>query len=257
MYTRAWVRIEDEEPTDSIALCDARLGSLAPNRAGEELDICWDSEMEIPFDHDVVIEARRKSLWDDPFQSFSPWREVGSGDLYTRCIRGDTCAQYTESGLWRGFAMTVQMRIRKGHEVLALSPELQVQAPNSERAELKTELAVVDWRESVWGEPAGRFVLQLVLTDPLVGVLTTEMVRGLEACDFEVSNGTATNAEYWDSGIYEVLVQPAILGQPVTISLPAGAVQGVGEGISSSGRNNYTRYNPASNVVVKETAAPE
>ena len=258
VFARATVRVEDDEASSGpIGLCGARLGLLEPNRAGEELDICWESEMEIPFDRDVVIEARRKSLWDDPFETFSPWREVGSGARYTRCGIGGTCARYTESGLWRGFAMTVQTRIRRGENVLAISPERQVQAPNSDSAELNAELTVVDWMSSEGEQPAGRFRMELVFTDPLVHPLTTELVLGLEASDLEVSNGAVTDAGYWDNGTYRVLVAPEILGQPVTVSLPAGTVKGVGEGVSASGGNNYTRDNTASNVVVRETAAPE
>ena len=258
VYTRAWIQIDDDDVSSNpIGLCDARIGLLEPNRAGEELDICWESGMEIPFDRDVVIEARRMWLWDEPFETFSPWREVGSGDRYTPCGGGSTCAQYSESGLWRGFAMTVQMRIRRDEEVLATSPELQVQAPNSDSAVLNAELAVVDWTKAEGEHPAGWFRMELFFTDPLVDAMTTELVQGLEASDLEVSNGAVTDLGYWDSGIYKVLVVPEILGQPVTISLPAGTVKGVGEGVSAAGGNNYTRYNTASNVVVHETAAPE
>ena len=153
--------------------------------------------------------------------------------------------------------MTVQMRIRRDEDVLATSPELQVQAPNSDSAELNAELAVVDWTNAEGEHPAGWFRMELFFTDPLVDAMTTELVQGLEASDFEVSNGTVTDVGYWDSGIYKVLVEPEILGQRVTISLPACAVKGVGEGVSASGGNNYTRYNTASNVIVHETAAPE
>ena len=259
VFARATVRILDDEGVamSPIGLCDARLSFLAPNRGGEELDICWETGMEIPADREVVIEARRKSSWDDPLESFSPWREVGSGDWYTRCGGCRTCAQYTVSGLWRGFAMTLQMRIRRGEHVLAISPELQVQAPNGDSAELNAELTVIPWPSSEGERPAGRFLMELVFTDPLVHALTTELVQGLEASDFEVSNGTVTDAGYWDGGTYKVVVEPEVQGQPVTISLRAATVKGVGAGVSASGGNNYTRDNTASNVVVEETGAPE
>ncbi len=256
VYATAGIRIEDDEwPGIGIGICGARLGSLMRNRTGEELDICWESGMEIPFDGEVVIEARRKSLWEDPFETFSPWREVGSGDRFTSCGPGNTCAQFTSSGLWRGFAMTYQMRIRRGEDFLAVSPELRVQAPNSDSAELNAGLGVRGWKPE-WGPSAGRFAMSLYFTDPLVRVLMVELVMGLEASDFEVSNGMVTDVGYWESGAYKVVVEPAVLGEPVTVRLLANTVKGVGEGVSASGGNHYTRDNTASNVVVQQTVAP-
>ena len=80
----------------------------------------------------------------------------------------------------------------------------------------------------------------------------------IENADFDVTNATVTGVENWggDSGVYRVNVTPTTLGEPVTIGLPANRVKGVGEGISSSGGNTYTRDNTASNTVVQETAAP-
>ena len=256
VYATARIRIEDDErPGNGIGICGARLGSLARNRTGEELDICWESGMEIPFDGEVVIETRRKSLWEDPFETFSPWREVGSGDRFTSCGPGNTCAQFTSSGLWRGLAMTYEMRIRRGEDFLAVSPELRVQAPNSDSAELNAGLGVRGWKPE-WGPSAGRFAMSLYFTDPLVRVLMVELVMGLEASDFEVSNGMVTDVGYWESGAYKVVVEPAVLGEPVTVRLLANTVKGVGEGVSASGGNHYTRDNTASNVVVQQTVAP-
>lgn len=90
--------------------------------------------------------------------------------------------------------------------------------------------------------------MELEFTDPLVRALTTELVQGLEASDL---------AAYWRAGAYRIVVEPEVLAESVTVSLPAYMVKGVGEGVSAWGGNNYPRYNRASNVVVRETEAAE
>ena len=255
VFARASVVIKDVRVGGAaIRLCGARLGSLAPDTAGEELDFCWQSGMTIPTDGNVVIERRWKFGWRDRNESYRGWAEVGTGDGYTGCDLSTSCVQFTAGSLWRGADMTFQMRIRRGGEVLMMSPELEIQAPNSDGADLKAELTYL---ERVSTPETGPFWLQLVFTDPLVEIFTTERVQGLEAPDLQVSNGTVTEVGYSKNGVYRVVVEPSTLGLPVTVSLPANTVKGVGEGLSPAGGNVYTRDNTASNAVALETAVPE
>lgn len=237
----------------TVRLCGARLGSLAQDMPGEELDICWQAGMTIPADGNVVVERRWKFGWREGAESYRGWGEVGTGDGYTACGLSRSCVQFTAGELWRGTAMTFQMRIRRGQEVLALSPELEVQAPNSDAAELAAELTYI---ERLSTPETGPFVLELVFTDPLVRIFTAERVQGLEVAEVDVSNGTVTEVGYFKNGIYKVVVEPLVPGPPVTVSLPANTVEGVGEGLSSVGGNVYTRGNTASNTVALETVVP-
>ena len=238
----------------AIRLCGARLGSLAQDAPGEELDICWQSGKTIPSDRNLVIERQWKFGWRDSVENYRGWAPVGTGDEYTACGLSPSCVKFTAGELWRGTAMTFQMRLRRGQEVLALSPELEVQVPNSDAAELSAELTYI---ERLSTPETGPFVLQLVFTDPLVTIFTAERVQGLEAADLEVLNGTVTEVGYWKNGVYQVVVEPPAPGPSVTVSLPANRVEGVGEGLSSAGGNVYTRGNTASNTVALKTVLPE
>ena len=74
----------------------------------------------------------------------------------------------------------------------------------------------------------GTFRTDLVLTDPEVSGVMVDAVRDLELSDFEVSNGVATAIQVSSGGVYVITVEPTTLGQPVTVSLPANRVTGVG-----------------------------
>ena len=255
VLTRASVVIKDVWTGGAaIRLCGARLGSLASHRPGEELDICWQSGMTIPTDGSVVIERRWRFGWREGNENFRGWEQVGRGDAYTQCHLSSSCVQFTAGDLWRGTPMRFQMRIRRGEEVLALSPELEVQAPNADTAELRAELVYAE-EDSTPG--TGPFWLGLSFTDPLVQIFTAELVQDLAAMDLEVSNGAVTEIGYWKNGVYKVVVEPSTLGLPVRVSLPANTVKGVGEDVSPAGGNVFPRDNTASNTVVLETVVAD
>ena len=104
--------------------------------------------------------------------------------------------------------------------------------------------------------PDGPFVVEVYFADPYLEPLLPELVQGLEPADFEITNGAVTDVRVWedDASAYKVSVTPTTLSQPVTLRLPASRVKGVGEGVSASGGNNYTRDNEASNTVVQPTS---
>ena len=250
---------EDDTTVDlmgntQIKLCGARVRARAKVAA---IDICWKVGSAIPVDGAVVIEAQRQAYWDDPPNESSAWAEIGRGTSYTHCGNAGTCVQYTLDGLYRGMGWAIQMRMRLEGTVLATSPELKVQAPNSNEAPLHTRLSkALHPNGKLYKTPTGPFVLDLEFADPIMRTLTPEMVQGLEPADFEVTNGTVTAVGLWDSGTYQVAVTPTTLGEQVTIKLPANKVLGVGEGISPNNRNNYTRNNTASNTVTTATILP-
>ena len=243
----------------TVVLCGARIGTPTRLSRDAEVDVCWDAGEEIPTGTDVVIEARERYYWDDA-QPFTPWEQIARGDSFTACSGGDgTCLQYTHVS-WRGLAIEMELRIRRRDTVLGTSPVLKAHMPNSDTNELRSRLSRAideDTRRRI-DVAKGPFVMLLEFTDPYLHLALTEIVLGLEPADFEVTNATVTGVvgSLDDSGVYRVHVTPTTLGEPVTIGLPANRVKGVGEGISSSGRNNYTRDNTASNTVVQKTAAP-
>ena len=247
----------DPEPTGTLRMCGSRLGSLEPYKREAELDICWERPDAVPSSSRVVIEKRWMPFWDYP-EAFSRWAEVGRGDSFTSCTGGTACVQFTEAELFRGQWLTYEMRIRLGDTVLALSPQLEAQAPNGDASLLEASLSkAVD--EDNWhaiDRATGPFVVELFFTDPNVESLMTEPVQGLETADFDVTNGSVTAVEVWNGGTYKVRVTPATLGQPVTIRLRADTVMGVGEALTESGERSYTRNNTASNLVTQPTAAP-
>ena len=243
-----------------LRLCGVRLGSLEPYKPETEIDLCWDEGSAIPTGSDVVIELRSRFSWDEVgsfygSDPFGPWKEIGRGDSYTQCGSSGTCVQYTEVGLFRGTPLTYQMRIRRGGDVLSSSSELRMQVPNSDAAELNASLSEpLHLTGHGYDTPAGPFFMELFFTDPKVQLLMVEMVDGLEADDFEVTNGTV-DVEIWDHGTYKVEVTPTTLGEDVKVKLPATTVKGVGESVSSTGcGNTYTRDNTASNEVTIPTA---
>ena len=244
-------------PTGTIAQCGARLGSLQGYRREAELDICWERPAAVPIDSDLMIEERARYFWDDP-EEFSEWEEVGRGNDFTSCIGGDDCIQFTKSGLFRGAAFTAEMRMRIGNTVVAVSPQLKAHVPNGNARPLNASLSGTvheeDWHDI--NRVSGPFVMELFFTDPNLRAVLTEAVQGLEAADFDVTNGTVTAVETWNGGTYKVRVTPSVLGMPVTIQLRAGTVKGVGEGLTATGANNYTRDNAASNTVVQQTELP-
>ena len=242
--------------TGTVALCGARVGTPQGRRPDAEVDVCWDAGGVIPTDSDVAIEARERHWWDDT-QPFGAWRRVARGDDFTACANSSTCVQYTRAGLYRGLPFEMELRIRQGGSVLASSAGLKAQAPNSDANALKSHVSsAVDEDGYTIDAPDGPFVVEANFADPYLEALTPELVQGLQPADFEITNGTVTDVRVWDDdpSAYRVSVTPTTLSQPVTIRLPANRVKGVGEGVSASGGNNYTRDNEASNTVVQPTS---
>ncbi len=251
------IRNDDLEP-GTVGLCGARVGTPKSRRRDAEVDMCWEAGGAIPTGSDVVIEARERYFWYDG-EPFGPWREVARGDSFTACGGDDTCVQYTRAATWRGLAFEMELRVRRGGSVLATSAPLKAHVPNGDTNVLRAELslAIEENTGQALDAPDGPFVMELQFTDPYLYAYLPEIVMGLETADFEVTNATVTDVRIWDeSGTYKVSVAPTTLGEPVTIGLPANRVKGVGEGISASGGNNYTRDNTASNTVVQETTGP-
>ena len=242
-----------------IVLCGARVGSTQGLIQEAELDLCWDIGIAVPPGNDVIIEYRTKGFWY-PGDEFDRWRQVAHGDAYTPCVSGDdTCVKHTVKELLRGEPRTFELRMRRGSKLLAGSPHLLAHAPNSDDAALNAKLSgcfPMDGKPIDCGTATGRFWMDLEFTDPTTMVLGTETVIGLESSDFEITNGTVVAAEPWAVHLYRVVIDPTTLGQPITISLPANRVLGVGEGITPDGRNNYTRLNAASNTVTIRTGVP-
>ena len=85
---------------------------------------------------------------------------------------------------------------------------------------------------------------------------TVELVSGLTASDFQVTNGTVVNIVPDRGASYVVTVVPTTLGELVTVTLPQGVVLGVGERITPGGKNTFTRPNNGSNTLKVDTAAP-
>ena len=247
-------------PPPSFGLCGARVGTGSGFVLDAELDLCWETGAEIPARNDVVIEYRYKIFWYDG-DPFPEWREAGRGNDFTACSQGRSdCIEFTHRGLMRGSPATYEMRIREGDTVLSTSGQLDAQAPNENDAVLNAELYgcyIIGGFEPCGSAARGAFWMELAFTDPEVEALSVETVIGLEPSDFEITNGGVLAVQPWDGAIYRVIVLPGALGQPVTISLPANRVKGVGEGISADGGNNYTRVNTASNVVTQLTAERE
>ena len=242
--------------TGTVRLTGARLGSMEPHKREAAVDICWERESAVPAGSDVTIEARVRPFWDYP-EPFGEWMEVARGDSFTACGNGNTGVQWTRNRRWRGQAFTVEMRIRRGEEVLAISPQFKAQAPNSDTAVLNASLsAPLDDEGYGVDVPHGPFVLELYFTDPLMYVLGTEAVIGLEAADFEPLNATVA-VETWNAQTYKVTVTPTTLGQAVRVHLPASKVLGVGESLTEDGANTYVRSNTASNEVTTDTVGPE
>ncbi len=251
------IRNDELEP-GTLRLCGARVGTPKSRRRDAAVDICWDAGGVIRPDSDVVIEARERYFWYDG-EPFGGWREVARGDSFTACGGDDTCLQYTWAETWRGLAFEMELRVRRGGSVLATSAPLKAHVPNGDTNMLRADLslAIEENTGRALDAPDGPFVMELQFTDPYLHAYLPEIVMGLETADFEVTNATVTDVRIWDeSGTYKVSVTPTTLGDPVTIGLPANRVKGVGEGISASGGNNYTRGNTASNTVVQETTGP-
>ena len=245
-----------------IRLCGARLGQQQNSLDTSELDICWDLGNAIPSESDVVIEMRSIGFFDYPWGESEEWYEVARGDSYTQCPTvGTTCIRHTKGQLQPGVANVFQMRIRQADLVLATSPELAAHAPVGDAVALNANLGGVFLPDSfdsyANGVATGPFRMDLEFVNPVSSPLATEAVRGLEVQDLAVGNGTVNGITADSAGLYVITVTPATLGQPVTISLPANKVQGVGEGITSYGRNTFTRNNSESAARVIETAAPQ
>ena len=247
-------------PPPSFGLCGARVGTGSGFVLDAELDLYWEFGKDIPARSSVVIEYRYRIFWYDG-DPFTEWREAGRGNDFTACSQGrNDCTKFTHRELMRGSPATYEMRIREGDTVLSTSGQLDAQAPNENDAVLNAELYgcyIIGGFEPCGSAARGAFWMELVFTDPEVEALSVETVIGLEPSDFEITNGGVLAVQPWDGAVYKVIVLPGTLGQPVTISLPANRVEGVGEGISADGNNNYTRVNTASNVVTQQTAERE
>ena len=124
----------------TVELCGARVGTPQSRRPDAEVDVCWETGGVIPTGSDVVIEARERQWWDDT-QPFGAWKEVARGDDFTACAGSSTCMQYTRADLYRGLPFEMELRIRRGGSVLASSPGLKAQAPNSDANALKSHVS--------------------------------------------------------------------------------------------------------------------
>ena len=251
-YTVTVIRAEFSNR--NVWLTGAELGSLEAYRRDASVDICWDLESTVPTGGDVIIEMRMRSFWHGP-EPFGPWKEVARGDTVTLCGDSNTGVQLTHDGLWRGQAFSMELRLRRGADVLDASGLFMAQAPNRDDAVLNAELSEpTDEDGQTVDRPAGPFMMELALVDPDLRALTTETATGLAATDFEVTNATVA-IEPWYGQTYKVTVTPAVLGNPVSVRLPASTVLGVGESLTADGANAYTRPNTASNLVTTDTAA--
>ena len=252
---------EEELAAAGISLCEAWLDAGEPVWKQAALAICWDVEGAFGTGSDTVIEWQWRSFWGENNEnSWSPWSEVARGDTYMHCSGRDaSCVMHMLRKLFRGYSFTYRMRIRVGNSTAFESPELEAQAPNSNATGLIPELSggfLPDTVELV-DVPTGAFWFDLDFrdSDPVAQLLMVEPVRGLEAADLVVTNATATVELSTHDG-YKVTLTPVTLGEDVTVQLPANKVKGVGEGITASGGNNYTRDNVASNTMTWQTAAP-
>ena len=251
--------VDGSQAPTVLKLCGARLINK-----DARVDLCWELGSPIPTDADVVFELRRKDYFSASIKNldtedFGIWREAEPGDDYTGC--GDTCIRFMQtlfSG--RGGAWTYQARMRQGDTILQTSERLGVHVPNWDSAELDSELSGVYLPHRFADYPnevaTGIFRTDLTFTDPEVKFTTVELVRGLTATDFQITNGTVTNIVIDQGGLYVITVMPTTLGVPVTIKLPQGRVHGVGSTITSDGRNTFTRPNNASNTLTVQTAEP-
>ena len=236
-------------PTGAVALVGADLGEEVRDAS---VDLCWD-QPGIAVPADAVIEMRSRRFWDYS-EEFLPWRRMAAGDGYAACGTGGV--QVTHDRRWRGLAFTLEVRIRRGGTVLAISPQLRAQVPNHDTAELHVHLSEpLDEDGRGIDDPDGPFYLELSFTDPTLHWYTTEAVRGLEASDFQVMNGEVTSVEVWNGMTYKVKVEPDMPGQDVAVTLPAGAVRGVCEALAPDGDNTYScgRTNKASNTTTAAT----
>ena len=230
---------------------------------GAQVDVNWEVGSAIPTNSNVVIEYRQRYFWDFA-EPFLPWEEVARGNNFQPCTIGsDSCVSFEFDDLFRGAPFTLEMRTRQGGSVLESSPQFKGAAPNNNNTDLRSHLTGAIDIDNEWQAvdvPAGPFLLELAFSEPYsagyLGVLSTEVVQGLAASDFVVVNGTLTVEGAWGGGTYKIKVVPTNLGDPVSVSLPASSVLGVGEGVTSTGLNNFTRPNLASNEVVIPTAGP-
>ena len=261
----------DVEPSGSIRLCGARLDPRPDGLSESEIDICWDVESAIP--GDVVIEMRSRNHWDAPYEpneQFTKWQRVERGNSFTPCdVAAETCVKATQGFLYRGEPRTYELRIRRGTTLLAKSPRLKAQAPNRSTNVFEPRLARDSdtGSDGAVGQPSGPYNLKLAFSeeypeDYFLNIWRTETVpclgseaQCLEPQDFDVTNATLT-IKAWREGLYRIEVTPTTLGRPVSVSLPANKVKGVGEGVEADGTNQYTRYNVASNEVVTPTSTP-
>ena len=252
---------EEELAAAGISLCDAWLDAGEPVWRQADLAICWDVEGAFGTGSDTVIEWQWRSFWGENNENpWFPWSEVARGDTYMHCSGRDaSCVKHVLRELFRGYSFTYRMRIRVGNSTAFESPELEAQAPNSNATGLIPQISggfLPDTVELV-DVPTGAFWFDLNFrdSDPVASVLMVEPVRGLEAADLVVTNATATVELSTHDG-YKVTLTPMTLGEDVTVQLPANKVKGVGEGITASGGNNYTRDNVASNTMTWQTAPP-
>ena len=255
-------KVDGSITTRTIRACDAE---VIDRKA--RVDICWDLGRAVPTDADVVIEASSRYLWewevdfDLPVQEPDPrWEIIARGDNYVACPETVTCIKFSDDDNFRGAPLTYDLRIRRGDTVLSRSPRLRTQAPNWNDSPLNAELYAVFLPDKLESYPdrvaTGTFRTDLELTDPEVSGVMVEAVKDLELSDFEVTNGVATAIQVSSGGVYVITIEPTTLGQPVTISLPANRVTGVGEDLTEDGENIYTRGNTASNLFTVETKEP-
>ena len=245
-------------------LCGAEVGPASGIVRGAHVDVCWETGHEIPGRDDLTLEWRLKAFWgaDNP-EPWSEWTAFARGDTFEPCTPGSTsCVTFRLGGSYRGHPFTLQARIREGDGGLTplRSATLEMAMPNADATPLVAALWGPLDEASSWGidTVTGPFALELVFSEPsgngFLGAMALEAVRDLHVQDFETTNGTVDAVEPWGGGTYKVRVTPTVLGEPVTIELPAGAVRGVGEGITADGINNFTRGNEASNRVSTESA---
>ena len=135
------IKDDDRLGPGTVELGGARVGSPTAQTRDAEVDICWDVGAAMPAGSDIVIEARERYYWSAA-QPFNAWEEIARGDSFTQCSGSDTGVHYSYGPLHRGLAFEMEFRIRQGGSVLATSPVLKAQAPNSDANALRAFLTI-------------------------------------------------------------------------------------------------------------------
>ena len=152
-----------------------------------------------------------------------------------------------------------------------LEVEVDTRAPRLQAATVSGEELTLSWHEAVAGVPAaGDFAVTVGGSAVAVSAVAVDGAKVVLTLAEEAESGDAVVLSYTPGAVpiadaagneAAALVGESVDGgvdarAPVTAHLPANTVKGVGEGITSSGGNNYTRDNVASNTMTWQTAPP-